>query len=383
MTKPPTHLLHIVRVGYAGGGMERGIINVTNRLPEGFRVSLCALSPEETFSQLITRPGTQYFTLPPQKSSGIDWGLVPRLAKLFRDQKVDLVHSHGWGTFLYSVLAARLARTPIIHGEHGKNYFELGKQNRARSWAQRLLGRRVDRLVTVSEDLRREWVGQFHIPEAKAVWIPNGVDVARFQPKPEDRAAARRHFGLPESAFLVGSVGRLDPIKNYRLLMDAAKIVLATQANAAFTILGEGPCEQDLRRQVAELGIADRVHLLGWRQESPRFLQALDVFVLPSISEGMSNSLIEAMASGLPTVCPALDTHREVVTPGVDGILMEDFTKDSLAEVLLNLLRDDSARLRLAHEARETACRRFALERMVERHVQLYREVLGGVAGVS
>lgn len=355
--------------------MESGIINVTNGLPEDFRVSLCALAPEETFSRFIRRPGTQFFTIPNRKGDGIDWTYVPRLARLFHRARVDIVHSHSWGTFLYSVLAAQLTGTPIIHGEHGKNFFELTERNKPKDWAKRLLGRRVERLVTVSNDLRREWVERFHIPEGKTVWIPNGVDVNRFCPDPNDRIAARRHFGLPESALIVGSVGSLKPIKNYLMMLDAARIVMEKDQRVVVALLGDGVSRADTERHIAELGIADRVHLLGWRFESPRFLQALDVFVLPSVSEGMSNAVLEALASGLPVICPSLPSHREVITPGVDGILMDSFTKDSLAEMLLKLLGDDEERRRLSQQARRTACDKFALERMIERHESLYREV--------
>jgi glycosyltransferase involved in cell wall biosynthesis len=176
---------------------------------------------------------------------------------------------------------------------------------------------------------------------------------------------------------VIGSVGRLEPMKNYAVLIDAAKIVLAKKEQVSFAVLGDGVSREELERQVAELGLADRVHLLGWRLESPRFLQTMDIFVLPSISEGMSNSVLEALATGLPVVCPALATHREVITPDVDGILMEDFTKETLAEMLLKLLDDEPERLRLSLAARETACRQFSLQRMVDRHASLYREVLG------
>lgn len=375
--------MHTVRIGLAGAGMESGIINVTNRLPEDFRVSLCALAPEETFSKFITRPGAQFFTIPSRKASGVDWTLVSRLAKLFRQAKVDILHSHNWGSFLYSVLAAQLTGTTIIHGEHGKNFFELTERNRAKDWAKRLLGRRLHRLVTVSNDLRREWIERFHIPEEKTVWIPNGVDVNRFCPSPEDRVAARRHFGLPEAALIVGSVGKLEPIKNYLMMLDAAKAVLGKNERVVVALLGDGVSRKDTERHIAKLGIADRVHLLGWRFESPRFLHTLDIFVLPSVSEGMSNAVLEALASGLPIICPALPSHREVITPGLDGILMENFTTDTLAEMLLKLLAHDEDRRRLAQQARQTACNKFAIERMVERYERLYRDVDRTAGGVG
>ena len=136
--------MHIVRAGTFGAGMEAGIVNVSTRLPEDFRVSLCALAPLQTFSDFLKRPGTQFFTLPPRRPDGVDWMLVPRLARLFRQAEVDLVHSHTWGTFLYSVLAARLSGTAITHGEYGKHSFERTEHNPAR-------GRRADQKYQLTQ----------------------------------------------------------------------------------------------------------------------------------------------------------------------------------------------------------------------------------------
>jgi glycosyltransferase involved in cell wall biosynthesis len=204
----PLHIMHVVRVGFAGGGMENGIINVTNGLCAGrFRVSICALDSQETFSERIRRPDSAYYLLP--KREGIEWLLIWRLARLLRRARVDVVHSHNWGTFLYSVLAAKLAGVPIIHGEHGKNLSELNETNRPKSWAKRVLGRRVDRLVTVSQAIAAEWAG-YGVPPGKIEWIPNGVDVERFQPRPEKREL-RRAFGSPQAVWPSWATARASP----------------------------------------------------------------------------------------------------------------------------------------------------------------------------
>ena len=140
------HVMHVVRMGGIGGGMEKGLINVANRLPEEFRISLCIMDAYEEFSTRLNRPGAQFHLLP-AAGGGVDWKWVSRLAALFRREKADIIHSHTWGTFAYSVLAARLAGVPIIHGEHGKNIHELNEKNRPKDWTRRILGRSVDRLI--------------------------------------------------------------------------------------------------------------------------------------------------------------------------------------------------------------------------------------------
>ena len=172
------HLMHVVRRGFAGGGMENGVVNVSNRLPSRYVVSICALDSTETFSERISRLDSRFFLLP-KLGEGIDWNLVRRLSKLIRLEKVDLVHSHNWGTFLYAVLAAKWAGVPIVHGEHGKNERELDKESWPKSWTKSVLGRQVDQLVTVSQALAIEWEA-YGIPKNKIQWIPNGVDTNLF-----------------------------------------------------------------------------------------------------------------------------------------------------------------------------------------------------------
>src|SRR4026208_309004 len=155
------HIMHVLRTGSADGGMENGVINVTNRLdPERFRVSICVLDHKETFSQRIQRPGVEYHLLP-SASGGVEWRWIGKLARLFRETRVDIVHSHNWGTFLYCVMAAKMSGTTIVHGEHGLNFAELTEVNRVKDWTKTVLGKRIDRLVSVSPAIRSKWISRF------------------------------------------------------------------------------------------------------------------------------------------------------------------------------------------------------------------------------
>ena len=365
----PLHILHVVRRGRAEGGMENGIVNVTNLLPDRHRVSICALDSEETFSLRIQRSGTEYFLLP-KNGDGIDWGLVYRLARLIRSGKVDLVHSHNWGTFLYSVLAAKLAGVPIVHGEHGKNQSEVGGDGRAKRVAKRVLGRRVDQIVPVCQAIADEWIA-YGVPQDRVKSIPNGVDINRFCPRP-DRGACRDEFGLPESAFLVGSVGRLDELKNYEVLVQVLGKMKDDLPDIHVAILGDGPQRTMLQELAQRTGIAERVHLLGFRTRPELFLAGLDIFILPSKYEGMSNVVLEAMSTALPIVCADLRSHREIFVPGREGEIVSPCSAATFAASIDQLYRDDRRRRELGLAARARILKEFSIEQMVNSYARMY-----------
>src|ERR1700680_1956353 len=366
----PIHIMHVVRRGFAGGGMENGIVNVSNRLSaKRYRVSVCALDSLETFSQRICRSDSEYHLLP-KYGEGIDWGLVWRLARLLRRTHPHLPHSHNWGTFLYAVLSARLARVPVIHGEHGKNIGELDPESRPRYWAKSILGPRVSRLVTVSQVLAAEWAA-YGLPPEKIQHIPNGVDTERFRPR-SDAAECRRRFGLPENGILVGSVGRMDEFKNYGVLITAFANIASEFPDMHVALLGDGPDEQNLRALAQELGVAGRVFFIGRHLDSENFLAALDIFALPSKTEGMSNVLLEAMASGLPVVCANLPCHREVFQADREGVVVSPCTAGTLAGSLAELYRNPLLRRALRSAAREKVLACFGIARMVSDYDRLY-----------
>jgi glycosyltransferase involved in cell wall biosynthesis len=368
----PLRILHVVRAGNADGGMETGIVNLVNRMDERFVLSICALDSRETFSLKIRRPAVKCFCLPP-RGHGIDWSLAGRLAALIRRERIDIVHSHNWGALMYGVIAGCLARTGIIHGEHGKNFSELNTESRAKRLAKTWLGRRTDLLLSVCEDIRGEWIARYGVKPGRMRTIPNGVDSLRFTPAPSPEG--KRALGLPPEAFVAGTVGRLDPIKNLEPFL-AAVARLAREIPALHAVfLGDGPLEAELRRKVETLSLTGRVHFLGRRGEVEQLLPGFDVFVLPSVSEGMSNVLLEAMSCGVPPICTDLPSHREVVTPGVDAILLQPCDEVTLAAALRDFCCNRSARSRLAANARQTILKRFTLERMIHDYQEAYLQV--------
>jgi sugar transferase (PEP-CTERM/EpsH1 system associated) len=295
-----------------------------------------------------------------------------RMARIFRAFKPDIVHSRNW-TCIDAIIGARLAGVPvIIHGEHGREAADPEGRSALRRKVRRALSPLVTRFVTVSRDLARWLVSEVGVPSRKVTQIYNGVDTAAFCP--EGREAARQALGLPADIVAIGTVGRLDPVKDHRGLLEAFRRVAADD-RAMLLIVGDGPCRADLDRQRRTLGLEQRVHLLGERPDVPVILRALDVFTLPSVGEGISNSILEAMATGLPVVATKVGGNPELVEPDVTGMLVAPQSPDALAAALQRYLADPMLVRKHGEAARQRVVREFGLERMLAAYETLYADL--------
>jgi glycosyltransferase involved in cell wall biosynthesis len=214
------------------------------------------------------------------------------------------------------------------------------------------------------------------VPARKVSTIPNGVDLTRFGPA--SQAAARRALGLPGESTVVGTVGRLDPVKDQAALVRAFATLMGAYPEALLVLAGDGPCREELARLVAELGAGGRVRLLGECRDVPQVLAAMDLFVLPSLAEGMSNTILEAMAVGLPVVATRVGGNRELVDEGETGRLVPPGDPRALADAVAGYLDDAHVRGLHGKASRRRASETFALERMYRAHESLYGRLLAG-----
>lgn len=368
-------MLHVVHVLHSlgVGGTENGVVNLIGALGEDFLHTVIS----------VTDVGLLAARLPPSvavhslhKRPGIDAGSFVGLTVLLRRLRPDIVHSRNWAAF-DAVPAARLARVPVvIHGEHGREATDPHGLNRKRNRIRRLVGGLVDRFVTVSDDLRRWLIVTVGVPEEKVLRIPNGVDTIRF--RDDGREARRRTLGIPSDTIVIGTVGRLDPVKDQMGLLDAFALLNGGGPPRVLVIVWDGPCRAALEARARRSDLAGQVWILGERPDVPVLLKEFDVFVLPSIAEGISNTILEAMATGLPVIATRTGGNPELVEDGVTGALVPVGEPRRLAQTLEAYLRDAHLRALHGKAGRQRAVEQFSLERMTKGYRDLYLSLARG-----
>lgn len=364
-------ILHVV-FSLAPGGLENGIVNVANGLdPARFEVHVCCLEQRGEFADRLPQPGNvTVLHKRPGKSLRAAYGLLAVLLKL----RPHVVHSHNLGPLIYSVLAtAGGCLAPVLQGEHGTFPAEELTPQRLRQ-RQRLY-RHCRYVHTVSDGLR-DYLAGLQFPAAKLRSIVNGVDTARFVPG--DRRAVRAALGLPVDAVVLGIVGRLVKSKRHDVLFEAAAQLADCQPPVHVLVVGDGGAEQaQVRAWAAQSPVAARLHLAGFQADPRPCYQALDLLVVPSAVEGLSNAVLEAMACGVPVYSNEVCGSREIITHGHDGLLGPMHTAADLAGELRPLLADPARLAALGAAARATALQRLSLAAMVRGYAELYEEVAG------
>jgi sugar transferase (PEP-CTERM/EpsH1 system associated) len=365
-------IAHVVN-SFDTGGLENGVVNLINRSGTRFRHAVVCMTSAGGFQKRLP-PEVEVWSV--GKAPGQDLGAFLRLVKLFRRLRPSIVHSRNWGAY-DAIPAARLARVPfVVHGEHGRDIEDPDGRHTRRNQIRRLLAPLVSHFVTVSDDLRRWLVEDVRVRAGKVSTIHNGVDVARFGD--HGRAEARAALDLRPDDLVVGTVGRLDPVKDQAGLIRGFAAVLGSHPTAQLLVIGAGPCRDDLARLVAELGVGHRVRLLGERSDVAALLPALDVFVLSSIAEGMSNTVLEAMATGLPLVVTRVGGNPELVEHGLNGYHVPAGQPAALAAAIGAYLEDAHLRALHGKASRARAVEHFGLDRMCRDYVDLYAGLLSG-----
>jgi sugar transferase (PEP-CTERM/EpsH1 system associated) len=367
-------VMHVVN-HFDTGGTEYGILKVIKGLNGGlFEHQLCTTRGfNEDFVQ---RKGLEHQVCSVGRIDAGAQFLVPRLVRVMRSYQPHIVHSRNWGT-IEAIPAARLARVPVaIHSEHGHELDTLAGYSFRRRVLSRLAYCLADSVCTVSEELREYHARQARMSAKRIRVIPNGVDTVRFMSRPDRRARLRNEFGLPVDAFVIGTVGRMVRIKDHGTLLRAAKALLMNGLDVHVLLAGGGPELADLCAQADHVPeLRNRVRFLGESDRVPDVLNAMDVFVLSSISEGMSNTLLEAMATGLPVIATCVGGNPELLGDVGAGWLFEPGDVDTLRGHLTRLIAEPSLREQLGANARRRASEYFALDRMIEQYRHLYTDL--------
>lgn len=365
--------IRVVYVAHAFmvGGAEEMVLNLVQRLPDRFEPRVCCIHEAGPIGEEIARTGTPVAVLGLNPGLRRPWD-VARLRRYFADVRPQIVHTFLLTASLYGRLAAMLARVPIVIGTE-VNIYEHKRAPHA--VVERLLLAATDRVVVSAESVREFYIRQVHADPAKVEVIYNAVDFAHAQPT-MTREAMRAALGLGADAPVAGVIARLTEQKGHVHLFDA--LARTPQlANVELLVVGDGHLRDDLRARAAALGISKRVHILGARRDLGNLLAAMDVFVLPSLWEGLPLSLVLAMAAEVPVVGTRVAGIPEVVDDGRTGLLVPPGDAAALGRALGQLVGDADLRGRLGRAGRAAVLPRFGVDRYVGAVTKLYDRLLG------
>lgn len=383
------HVLHLV-YRFSSGGLENVVTQLINGLPrDRFRHTLVALTEvDPVYRSRIEVPDVQCIALDKQPGGPLPYW--PRAWRLFREQAPDVLHSCNLAALDFVPMAA-LARVPRrIHAEHGWDVSDPGGSNLKNRRNRRLMRPFVQDFVAVSEQVQDYLREAIHVPASRIHLITNGVDTERFRPPaPGESWPADLPFQQGEH-LLVGTVGRMDPVKDQSRLIEAFAALQSFDDEACrrarLVLVGEGPLRQALGEQVARLQVQDRVCFAGQRQDVPAVLRALDVFVLNSVTEGTSCALQEALATGMGIVATSVGGNAAVLGEGQAGLLVPPSDTPALVQGLREALGrqlDATARQSQRTAARQRAQQAYSLQVMLGHYERLFSSAAGRSMGAS
>ncbi|MBK8014235.1 MAG: TIGR03088 family PEP-CTERM/XrtA system glycosyltransferase [Deltaproteobacteria bacterium] len=371
----PIHVVHVVH-RFAPGGMENVFVQLINGLPhDDFRHTIVALTQADpVFLRRIERSDVEIIAL--DKQPGQPYRIYPRFFALLKRLRADVFHSGNLAALDMTPVAAAAAIPRRVHAEHGWDVHDPEGRNWKYILVRKAYRRFVHDYVTVSKQLYTYVRHRVGVEDSRVHLIPNGVDTMRFHPRmasdieqPNDYPFQRRDH------LVVGTVGRLEPIKNQRLLLDAFAAVLrsapADSERLRLALVGSGPLTEALKRHAVNVGISERVWWAGTRDDVPEILRAFDVFVLPSLAEGTSCTLQEAMATGLPIIATHVGGNSDLLGEGAFGTLVPSGDVTTLANAIRGTLSSLPASSK-GPSAREEVVRRYSLTQMIERYRVLF-----------
>ncbi len=364
-------VLHLV-LSLDCGGLEHLVVELSRlAVASGRRVGVACLERPGALADLAKAAGAEVVTF--GKQPGIDWGLRRRLADFYAEWKPGVVHTHQVGALFYGGPPARRLSVPVVHTEHGKHY--------DRSWRLRVLARYsfayANRYVGVASDVTEHAVARHVVRKRKTATIVNGVDIGKFSAY-RCGDAIRKALSIPDTAPVVGTVGRLEPVKNQALLLCAFANVAEQLSDARLLIVGDGTQLETLGSLAGELGLGDRVHFTGYQADAAAYLGAMDVFCLTSDSEGLPLSLLEAMAVGVPVVASAVGGVPGVVRDDESGRLFPRGDIAAAAGAIKQMLVDRNLAHRFSREASKVVNQQFSLDTTAMAYDKLYEAVAAG-----
>lgn len=356
------------------GGAENLLLSTLRRLnPERFSSTVCCIGERGVVGDQITAMGVPLVELHLLEKGGFDRRIVPALVDLIRREKIDLVHSHLYHGNFYGRLAAKRAGVPAVASFHN-TYSHPKLHRRLVNW---YLARHTAAIIAGSEEIRRDVIRYDHVPDSLVELIPNSVDLARSE-STLSKSQARKNLALPEKALVLGTVGRLEEQKGHRYLIEALGLINRHGVNAYLLLIGDGRERLALKELAEQLGLGERVLFLGTRSDLGGLFRAMDLFVMPSLWEGLSLAMLSAMAAGLPVVATAVGGVGQVLGDDEHGYTVSPGNAEALASVIQSALADWGSVLRKAAKGAQHVRVHYSDESMARHLEDVYDRVLTG-----
>ena len=371
-------ILHIIhRLGV--GGLENGLVNLINHMPpDRYSHVIACLTESTDFRDRIQRNDVPIFSL--LKHDGQDLGLYKKMWKILRQIQPDIVHTRNISTLEHQILAKATGVPGRIHGEHGRDIYDLDGKSVKYNWLRRMVSPFTNRFITVNGDLAMWLRNSVAIDANKVTCIPNGVNSHRFSPRNNGKKVIGPEGFMDPESFVVGWVGRMEAVKDPLNLVNAFirfyKTSSVTNNNLRLVMVGDGELCNKAKKLLKEADLDQFAWLPGERSDIPELMNDMDLFVLPSLREGMSNTILEAMACGLPVVATNVGGNSELVDEGKTGMLVPVHDPVALAEAMCSYYIDRQKLLRHGHAGRKKIEAKYSMESMVNGYLTVYDETL-------
>lgn len=357
------------------GGLENGLINLINQMPvDKYRHMIICLKGSTEFRKRLQRTDVKIIDL--EKKDGQDWGSFISLYKILKEYRVDIIHTRNLAAIEYQVPAFFAGVKSRVHSEHGWDTFDPDGNNKKYQLLRRILSLFINIFIPLSLHLQYYLINKVGISEKKITRICNGVDIQKFYPAEIKTLVSDCPLPFDKNIIYVGTVGRMHGVKDQLTLVRAFILLLESNPEilgvVKLILVGEGPLKERAIELLDSHDLSEHAWIPGARGDIADIMRSLDIFVLPSQAEGISNTILEAMATRLPVVATAVGGNIELVQDGINGILVQASNPEEMASALLALVTSREQREQQAESSYQSVLDNFSIQSMVEKYISTY-----------
>lgn len=374
MTEEKINILHIYQNSKIGGIQQQILSIVRGYDREKFKPAVCCFGPRMELGKEIEKAGIDFVALNRKRYNKFSVGIIFDLYRLMKERNIHVLRTHKYRANLYGRIAGKLAGVPVIIASEHNIYRDEKEKRFIRRVTNKILSMVTDKMVTVSDAVKKDILRYDRVSPSKIMVLYNGVDTERFKPG-MNFSDARKQFAISKDDVVIGFVGRLVNSKGLNYLIEAVAL-LKNNYNVKLLIVGDGSLMEELTKMAKNKGLEESVIFTGLRRDITDILSSIDIFVLPSIKEGFPNSLLEAMAMGKPVVATAVGGIPEVIGHGTNGLLVKPADVEGLQTAIKLLIDDRLMAKNIGLAARDFIEKNYSITATVRKWETLYRQVL-------